>query len=280
VRRASVWLLTRLNRNISSWHLLADIQADLRVAGKLGASSVSSWIEKTWQAEGLLQGFANNFVSPALQCERIVPIAESYASLLAFSVEQWGKVLASNQPSPYRTRLEYLRALNAAGPVFDSRPALQLIANLESIEERVVRLEFQLRAGVPLRRVGLAEYGDQVIVPLMRSEIERNARIFDGKTIENVPELARTVKDWGSAYLARPGFLLDANQRLANAPNLLVWFFSQELIARGWTLVQESWTGLRLSLGDRVIHPSQVINELMAQQMSNEEFARITASSA
>jgi len=136
--------------------------------------------------------------------------------------------------------------------LFDPRPAATLLPRLESLEERLLRHETGLSRAM---RPGSVEEVGQVLMAMLREEVERNEPALSGRSIHDLPELVQHVVELAQAYRPDPRYALQLSQRKVCIPGLLASFLAVELHRNGWRARYRFPLGLGVEIDSQSIHP-------------------------
>jgi hypothetical protein len=274
IRRGLVLKLARrAQQALATLHLLDDLECDRKIAVCYGAPIAAEWLKSCMRLEMSLPLFLQRFANAPLQRGLRVPIADTFATFDLGTLQH--QLATGNGPgkTPYQIRLEALEQMTAAGAMVDFRPAVSVIPRLDEWEERVLRVEGGMHAGVALRLVGLDEYAREVALPAVMDEVARNHELLTGATIEDLPALASRSADLAKQYKGPQGVLLDLARRQAAIHQLLVCFLFQGLVERGWimecdglgTLGVRRRDGHQLDLG-------AIVRQLLDGSLTREEY--------
>jgi hypothetical protein len=267
------------------WDVLADTEADARIAPVLGASAVATWICQTQLAGQVARQCLRRIIQPAAERGVLLPIAASCAAFYTMMEPGWlaavegervkaqrSKAAFSPFPGALMIRLRVL--LGGPASVYDPRPAASLLPALDSLEEKLLRHEAALGRRT-LRRAAMDEIAEAVVLPMMREEVERNAAALEGRTAADVPDLLRDVPALAAAYRPDPRYLLGPQQRKALVPGLLSAFLTLELERRGWRAGYTVPPGLIVEKDGRTLCPNQLMAALSKGGMSREAFLKL-----
>jgi len=266
------------------WDILADTEADARIAPLLEASAVATWICQTQLAGQVATQCLRRIIQPAAERGVLLPIAASCAAFYSLMEPGWLAAVEAERVKAQRakaanpflgTLMIRLRVL-PGGPasVHDPRPAASLLTALDSLEERLLRHEAAL-GHLELRRAAMDEIAEAVLLPMMREEVERNAAALKGRTAADVPDLLRDVPALAAAYRPDPRYLLGPQQRKTLVPGLLSAFLTLELERRGWRAGYTVPPGLIVEKEGRTVCPNQLMAALSKGGMSREAFLKL-----
>jgi hypothetical protein len=278
-------LANRLGGALAQWQLLADIEADRRIAKAYGASAVADWIQRSSLANISVAICLANVIEPAAARGQLLPIAEACRAWHNRIEPHWGAALtnemrAAEHKSPKAglnalvIRLGALQYTGGANAPYDPRPSTTLFENLSSLEDAALRNEApSLPAG--LHRTEIAEIGSAVLLPQMQEEVARNVESFKNRSIRDLPELVRCAAGLAAAYREDPRYLFAKSQRELMVPYLLAAFLAVGLAQQGWSVRYTIEQGLLLTNGKREISPETIIRRLSAGEMSKDDFVEI-----
>jgi hypothetical protein len=266
------------------WDILADTEADARIAPLLEASAVATWICQTQLAGQVATQCLRRIIQPAAERGVLLPIAASCAAFYSLMEPGWLAAVEAERVKAQRakaanpflgTLMIRLRVL-PGGParVHDPRPAVSLLPALDSLEEKLLRHEAAL-GRLELRRAAMDEIAEAVLLPMMREEVERNAAALKGRTAADVPDLLRDVPALAAAYRPDPRYLLGPQQRKTLVPGLLSAFLTLELERRGWRAGYTVPPGLIVEKEGRTVCPNQLMAALSKGGMSREAFLKL-----
>ena len=266
------------------WDILADTEADARIAPLLEASAVATWICQTQLAGQVATQCLRRIIQPAAERGVLLPIAASCAAFYSLMEPGWLAVVEGDRVKAQRSKaanpflgtlMIRLRVL-PGGParVHDPRPAVSLLPALDSLEEKLLRHEAAL-GRLELRRAAMDEIAEAVLLPMMREEVERNAAALKGRTAADVPDLLRDVPALAAAYRPDPRYLLGPQQRKTLVPGLLSAFLTLELERRGWRAGYTVPPGLIVEKEGRTVCPNQLMAALSKGGMSREAFLKL-----
>jgi len=266
------------------WDILADTEADARIAPLLKASAVATWICQTQLAGQVATQCLRRIIQPAAERGVLLPIAASCAAFYSLMEPGWLAAVEAERVKAQRakaanpflgTLMIRLRVL-PGGParVHDPRPAVSLLPALDSLEEKLLRHEAAL-GRLELRRAAMDEIAEAVLLPMMREEVERNAAALKGRTAADVPDLLRDVPALAAAYRPDPRYLLGPQQRKTLVPGLLSAFLTLELERRGWRAGYTVPPGLIVEKEGRTVCPNQLMAALSKGGMSREAFLKL-----
>jgi len=266
------------------WDILADTEADARIAPLLEASAVATWICQTQLAGQVATQCLRRIIQPAAERGVLLPIAASCAAFYSLMEPGWLAAVEAERVKAQRakaanpflgTLMIRLRVL-PGGParVHDPRPAVSLLPALDSLEEKLLRHEAAL-GRLELRRAAMDEIAEAVLLPMMREEVERNAAALKGRTAADVPDLLRDVPALAAAYRPDPRYLLGPQQRKTLVPGLLSAFLTLELERRGWRAGYTVTPGLIVEKEGRTVCPNQLMAALSKGGMSREAFLKL-----
>lgn len=158
------FLARQIMREMMKWSLLADFEADLRMAVRFGPAPVADYVSETAAAAVATRTVLKTF-APAIRKGLLPPIAtacrQGYERLKSSMEDRNSQSASARQegsaerrvPDPIQIRLRLLQSIRGGFCVVDPRPASVLFSSLPELEERVVRWE--IRPPVPLRRVSM-----------------------------------------------------------------------------------------------------------------------------
>jgi hypothetical protein len=273
------------SRLVTGWEILADIEADRRVAGRYGASNVADYVQRYYLAEISVPACLNSVVAPAASRGQLLPIAESCRlyhtqmepNWLASLRGQMNKAERGNPKqvglSPVLIRLGALQNAAEVAAASDPRPATTLFQDLLYLEEATLRNE--LGSLPPLQRGAVEQLGISVLIPQMREEVDRNAKVLAGRKLFDIPDLIGRAPELAASYCEHRGYLLAPVQRQAMIPHLLIAFLATELMKQGWQVTFTVEAGLTLQSGARRINPFDTIRRLSKGELSAQEFLTI-----
>jgi hypothetical protein len=266
------------------WSVLADIEADARIARILGGSAVATWICQTQLAGLVAPRCLQHMIQPAAERGVLLPSAAASAAFYGLIEPGWlamveaerVKAQRSNPANPFLKTLLMRLAVLPGGParVHDPRPSATLMPGLDALEERLLRHEAAL-GGRQLRRAAIGEIAEAVLLPMMREDVNRNAPILEGRSIADLPGLVADMPALSAAYRADPRFLLDARQRQVLVPGLLAAFLAVELERSGWHAGYSVPPGLTLERDGRTLCPHQVVAALRKGDLTREAFLKL-----
>lgn len=266
------------------WDILANTEANARIAPLLEASAVATWICQTQLAGQVATQCLRRIIQPAAERGVLLPIAASCAAFYSLMEPGWLAAVEAERVKAQRakaanpflgTLMIRLRVL-PGGParVHDPRPAVSLLPALDSLEEKLLRHEAAL-GRLELRRAAMDEIAEAVLLPMMREEVERNAAALKGRTAADVPDLLRDVPALAAAYRPDPRYLLGPQQRKTLVPGLLSAFLTLELERRGWRAGYTVPPGLIVEKEGRTVCPNQLMAALSKGGMSREAFLKL-----
>ncbi len=255
------------------WHFLADVGADAKLARHFGPLTVSAWIESCQLAWLGVPVCLRSVIEPAAKQGVLIPVSPAcgvWQSLLEptlrSSLEEARRAARRAAPgAPIGTELlrtTLLEQMPARPESHDPRNASTLFSNLDRAEEFAVRNELGLPAETPLRRAAIGEFGALVVMPQMREEVQRNADLLRGRSIVELPAMAKEISTLAREYVAPSGTLPDAATRTGLAKNLLVAWLAVELCERGWAVRFDIEQGLSLARGQRTVRPHEILTAL------------------
>ena len=123
-----------------------------------------------------------------------------------------------------------------------------------------------------MRRAAVDEIGETVLLPMMREEVERNALALEGRSLADLPGMARDLSTLAALYHGDPRYLLAPAQRQNLVPWLLTAFLAVELERSGWTAAFSLPQGLTFERDGRILHPPKLISALRKGEMTPEAF--------
>src|SRR5439155_12377472 len=126
---------------LTEWHLLADIEADKRIAKTYGASAIADWIQRSALANVSVAICLASVVEPAAARGQLLPIAEACRAWHNLIEPQWGAALTSEMRAAERKdrqgglntlviRLGALQRTGGTSAPYDPRPSATLFENL------------------------------------------------------------------------------------------------------------------------------------------------------
>jgi hypothetical protein len=270
------------SRLVTGWELLADIEADRRIAGRYGASTVADYLQRSYLAEISVPACLNSVLAPAASRGQLLPIAESCGLYHAQMEPNWlaslrGQMSKAERGNPKQVGISpvlvRLGALQNAAEVThaaDPRPATTLFQDLPYLEEATLRNE--LGSLPPLQRGTVEQLGVSVLIPHLREEVARNAKLVAGRKLSDIPDLIGRAPDLAASYCEHRGYLLAPIQRQAMIPHLLAAFLATELMKQSWQVSYTVEAGLTLHFGTRRINPFDTIRRLSKGELSAQEF--------
>ncbi len=286
--RWQVWAVEKLQaayyRHLSQWYLFADLQADLKVAAKYGAFSVSSWIQRSELAKYCVVECLAFRIVPLAEDGVLLPVSETCQAFHALFEDEWLKSIKSQliagernsvALSPTVLRLGALQNGLQAGGGMDPRSAARTFDDLSSLEESAVRNEVDISSYPVLVRPEGANMAGAVLIPLMQKELDRNAELVSSWTLMGLPDLVGKKKELAYAYIPDYRILLASDQRESLVPGLLISFLTVTLSRAGWFASYSQEDGVTLALGQRRISPSSVIHDLLDGNLDREAFLQI-----
>ena len=269
---------------LTHWNVLADMEADARIAAVLGASAVATWTCQTQLAGQVAAQCLQRIIQPAAERGVVLPIAASCAAFYSLIEPGWlaavegerVKAQRSKAANPFLGTLIMRLAVLPGGTasVHDPRPAVSLLPALDALEEKLLRHEAALGRR-RLRRAAMDEIAEAVLLPMMREEVERNAAALEGRTASDVPDLLQDVPALAAAYRPDPRYLVGPQQRQALVPGLLSAFLTLELERRGWRAGYTVPRGLIVEKDGRTLCPNQLIAAVSKGGMSREAFLKL-----
>lgn len=270
---------------VSVWQFLVDLEADMRVAQTIGSESVISLAYKEELANGLTPSFITEVVEPALDEHVILPVARSYAAHATVIDPHWRDAVSGalkdilDSPTveygALAARLVVLSNLPSAFAVHDPRPAFGMFTDLGQLEREAVINEFGLQRVEPAVAVSMSDWASLVVVPQLRSEVQRNETLLRGMTRFNIPELLHIESELAANYRTNPKILLTQAQSQERIPYLLGALLALELIDEHWVVSHAFDDGIRLRSGHRQIRPFDLVEQLHAGELSDEEFQQV-----
>jgi|HubBroStandDraft_1064217.scaffolds.fasta_scaffold03118_6 hypothetical protein len=267
-----------------TWGVLADMEADARIARIMGGSAVATWICQTQLAGQVAPLCLRRMIQPAAERGVLLPIAASCAAFYGLIEPGWlatvegerVKAQRSNPANPFLRTLLMRLAVLPGGPasVHDPRPAATLLHGLDSLEERLLRHEAAL-GGRELRRAAIGEIGEAVVLPMMREEVDRNAPILEGRSVADLPGLLGDMPALAAVYRTDPRYLLGLRQRQALIPGLLAAFLAVELERSGWRASYTVPPGLTFERDGRTLCPHLLVTALRKGDLTREAFLKL-----
>jgi len=266
------------------WSVLADMEADARIARAFGGSAVATWLCQTQLAGQVVPRCLQHIIQPAAERGVLLPIAAACAAFYGLIEPGWlamvegerVKAQRSKPANPFLRTLLMRLAVLPGDParVHDPRPAATLMPGLDSLEERLLRHEAAL-GGRELRRAAIGEIAEAVLLPMMREDVIRNAAILEGRRIADLPDLVKDMPALSAVYRADPRFLFEAKQRKLLIPGLLAAFLAVQLERSGWQASYSVPPGLTLERDGRTVCPHRVIAALRKGDLSREAFLKL-----
>lgn len=275
-----------IHQNLAQWNLVADLYADRKVGSKYGAFAVSTWIQRSELAKLSVPICISEDIADLARDGILLPVGAACRTFHSRLEPTWLDELrgqmtqAERNPERVTALVARLGSLqhglqNAGGA--DPRPASTLFSLLPSIEESAVRNELEIPRDAVLKRPAPNHYAEDVIIPLMRSELDRNSRLIADWKLTDLPTLTTVASGLALSYRTRPGLLLTPEQRKALIPGLLVSFLTIRLLDSGWTISYGEESGLELSSAERTLRPHALISSIMKRDITEEVFLHLVA---
>ncbi|MBI4902168.1 MAG: hypothetical protein HY820_00945 [Acidobacteria bacterium] len=282
--RLAQWVGQKLASLAATWDLLADMEADNRIAQAYGVEAVSRWIVQSQLAYHTVTDCVRTAMQTVEERGLLIPIAASCKSYQERFVAGWqeavnadtkaavkGETSLSTGHAPFRL-LAMSNVESSRAAVFDPRLATTTLDGLEELEERVVRRELGLSNARVLTRVESGEVGSLIVLPQLREDLERNAALLEGRTWLDLPDLVANIDKLGVEYKADARYLFAPQQRAALVPQLLAAFLAFELEKSGWKVSYWFEEGLVVEIGDRRLLPGELIAGLRSGELTTAEY--------
>lgn len=278
------WYGQRLGSLAATWDLIADMDADRRLAQVYGVEAVSRWITESQLAYHTVPDCVRTAVQTAEARGLLIPIAASCKAYQERFAAAWQEAVTTETNAvgkgdtqfttghaPFRL-LALSNVESPAAAVFDPRLLTTLVEDLDRLEERVVRHELGWSDQRTLVHVETSAVGELIVLPQLREDLTRNAALLDGRTWRELPELAGRVAQLAEEYKADARYLFGPQQRAALVPQLLAAFFAMEMEKAGWKVSYSFEEGLAVSNGDRRLLPADLLESLRSGDLSAQEF--------
>jgi hypothetical protein len=268
----------RLILLMATWRMMADMEADRRVARKYGSFLVQQYIQETLLLYKAVADCVKGIVEPLTRGGILLPVASYCRTFHTLFESAWVEHVNDRFAAPHNPlllRISVLPRTAGAAQVHDSRPCVNLFGDLAALEERVVRNELKLPAGRPLRRGTMADVS-ALYLPAMQRIVRRNSSLLHGRSIHDLPDLARNVAQLALSVRENAGDLPLPAQRGQQVVQLLEVFLALELCTRaGWTVNLDIKDGLSLRHGEKILRPGLIVKSLQSGEMTAEAFRRM-----
>lgn len=218
-------------------------------------------------------------VAPLVGDGYVPPIGNGFVKFLAApkiaeKVEQHlQEELDQSKTDPYDThpplkqRLSAIQALKLDSAISDDRPATTLLNQPELAELEFLKLMNPKLAEKSLQAVPWEGIETSVTIPGWAAAVGESAAIFNGLTVESLPEAIGNSARFAARIPAPDGVLLSVEQRSARARQLLLMALGLVLLENEWTL--EAQPGIFLfHRGSENIHLPSLLEELASGKLS------------
>jgi hypothetical protein len=123
-----------------------------------------------------------------------------------------------------------------------------------------------------LKETSWEDYLDQVLIPWMKEDLQRNEHLVGDARVDGLPELAANSRTMAREYRPPTNVVFDAVQKEAMVPDLLISVMVLGLRDSGWVLEFDFAQGLRLRRDEDVIEVRETVDQLMDGSLTREEF--------
>ena len=224
----------------------------------------------------------NTEVSPLLSNGTLPSIGDGFARFVAAPsiAGQIDKLLAEKleyeevQPydthPPLRERIWAAEKLPAAeAQDTETLPALTLLEHREALELHLVMTVNPKLAMESLTRVEWDDIVSKSTIPSWTKSVTTYFRLMQGFTVERLPEAVATLAQMGPQIRDPQGTLLNPQQRMARAADLLAMALGLALHREVWTLQVQPGTRF-LKKDSLALNPFQIVSQLANKEMTAE----------
>jgi len=205
-------------------------------------------------------GFSQFLAAPA--------IAKSVELGLEAEIRE-GKTEPYDSHPPLRDRIAEASKLALSSPPDDDRPAECLLADTELAELQFLEA---LNPDFPkngFRRVAWEESGPRFLIPSWTAAVSENAKLLQGITSGNLPASLGRILDIAAEMRNPRGMLLNQQQMIPYARQLVATAFALALVNHGWAL-HSSPGEFYLEKNGKQIQPFQLLQQVFDGTLKNE----------
>jgi Zn-dependent protease with chaperone function len=244
-----------------------EFAADALAARTVGARPLGSGLRTIFGAALAYNGYFRDEVVPVLNAGFLPPLADGFAQFLrepqvADAVNRaTQEEMATPKTDPYDShpslpdRIKALEGLPPGPESVSDPPALSLLENASGAEAPLAAS--LLKPGAPaLRPVSWKDVGIEVQVPYWEARVRREAQVFAGKTVADIPPL---ISASAGDEAARHSRALTTGAALAVA-----------LVGTGWTLESLPGAAVVLRRGADRVEPFVVVQELLNGKLADQ----------
>jgi len=190
------------------------------------------------------------------------------------------KEIAERKTKPYdthpplRDRIAAIEKLPSSSEEEENAPALSLLNQPESAEQKFIEQMNPKLAKNSLRHVGWDEIGRIVLIPSWKARVIEYAKLLEGITAGSLPEAIRRLPRIGSQIRDPKGMLLAPQQRTERAGHLLATALGLALLDNGWQLEAQPGT-FYLHRGAQRLNVMTATRDLFDKKMSEEAWGKL-----
>jgi hypothetical protein len=197
-------------------------------------------------------------------------IAEATASHLEQTIKN-PKTTPFDTHPPLSARIEKARSWKAASVDANTNPAISLIDDLPTLELSLLRKVLPGVSDKALTPVDWQTLGEDVYVPMWRSQTAALLPILAKHNIGDVPDLLKRLDPITSQLKDPPGTLLTRDQRSDRAASVVQSALILALIQNGWTLHAKPGF-VSLASGDMQLEPGRIFPQLRSGILKKEDW--------
>lgn len=230
--RINGWALQSYRSALAHFDLLSNIEADLRVSARYGATATYTYIAETSWLDSVTPHRIQDYVVPMLNAGFLLQPSDACSHSFRAQAHLFTGflhfVLKRNtirEKLPITIRLSAVLRSSSGPEVIDPRPASTLVNDLPGLEEAALRLQFGIPSTYRLRQGSWADFMQRVIMPHMQAKLARNRDLFTGLNVEDLPGLLRQCESLAPRCRSHPSHLASAaeKRKLFRDPVLVSW---------------------------------------------------------
>jgi heat shock protein HtpX len=293
VRTAIIQLMYLVVFTILKWYFLAflritslisrrqEFRADELACLVAGPSPLINGLRTIHSAGPAWPVYWNTEVSPLLSDGTIPGIGDGFARFVAAPdiARQIDAILAKQLEAekvkpydthpPLRERIQAAEELSATGEDSETLPASSLLDNLDTLELSLVRTVNPKLAKTSLMQVNWDEVVEKATIPSWTTQVNQYFRLLDNATVGSLPDAISKTAQMGPQIRDPQGTLLNPQQRMARAADLLAMALGLALYRQGWTLCFQPGEKYLQRESFR-INPFEMVRQLADKEMTQE----------
>jgi heat shock protein HtpX len=258
-----------------------EFRADELACIVAGPESLISGLRTIHGAALAWPGFVKAELSPLFTKGFLPSITDGFAQFLAAPVVaekvlegietemREGKSEPYDSHPPLRDRVAAAQKLATSSHEIDTRPATELLDNIDDEEVRFLQAANPELIQKSLKRVTWEEQGPSVLIPTWSAFVSEYSSLLEGFTVGNLPESLGKLPQVAPQLRDPEGMLLTPEQRKGRARYLLSTAFALALVHNGWKLHSRPGE-FHLDRGDEQLDPYKLMTQLSDGAISKE----------